>query len=100
MSDNLSLIPSYSLREQLVFCIPVKSDTSDDIYQVQLVYVSSLNKFELDCSCRMKFGLTTKRKCKHIARCVHSMLTEYAQLNNNKKEHNLELSSMLSNMSL
>ena len=86
--------------EQLPFCIPVKSDTSDDIYQVQMIFNQVLNKFELDCSCRLKFSLTAKRKCKHIARCVYSMLTEYASLNNNKKEHKLEISSMLSSLSI
>jgi len=87
-----------SLREQITFCIPIKSDTSDDIYQVQMIFNLSLNKFELDCSCRLKFGLTTKRKCKHIAHCIHSMLTEYTNLNNNKKE--LEIYSLLSNLSI
>jgi len=98
MSSDLSLYQSYSLREQIVFCIPIKSDTSDDIYQVQFIFKPSLYKFELDCSCRMKYGLTTKRQCKHLNRALHSMLSEYSNLNNKKKE--LEISSLLLNLSI
>ena len=87
-----------SLRESTIFCIPVKSDRSDDIYHVQMIFNSELNKFDLDCSCRLKFGLTSKRKCKHIARCVHSMMMEYSKLNNSSKE--LEISSILANLSI
>jgi len=87
-----------SLIEQPSFCIPVKSDRSDDIYHVQITFNSDLNKFDLDCSCRLKFGLASKRKCKHIARCVHSMMMEYSQLNNTSKE--LEISSILANLSI
>lgn len=91
---------SSSLREQPIFCIPVKSDRSDDIYHVQMTFNSELNKFDLDCTCRLKFGLVSKRKCKHIARCVHSMMMEYSKLNNNSKSTELEISSILANLSI
>jgi hypothetical protein len=87
-----------SIREQSIFCIPIKSDRSSDIYHVQMTFNSELNKFDLDCTCRLKFGLASKRKCKHIARCVHSMMMEYSKLNNTSKE--LEISSILANLSI
>ena len=95
---NMESISDIRIQKNTYFCIPVKSDTSPDIYQVQILFNNDLKTFDLDCTCRLKYNLTTKRKCKHIARCVHSILSKYSELNASKKE--FEISSIFSNLKI
>lgn len=72
-------------------CVPIKSTTSNDTYYVTLKIEHTTNQPEWDCTCRLKFGLTNKRKCKHIT-YVNTILEEHIRsgindLNNNNLEN-------------
>ena len=55
------------LKEFNKLCIPIKSSTSDDIYNVHITYNSQLNNINYECTCGMKFGIGMRNKCKHIS---------------------------------
>lgn len=48
-------------------CIPIKSSTSEDIYNVFINYDNIIEEYEFKCTCGLKFNVGLRIKCKHIS---------------------------------
>jgi len=71
-------------------CIPIKSSTSNDTYYVTLKIDNKTIMPDWDCTCRLKFGLVNKRKCKHIT-SVNTILEQHIRSGMNElNDNNLE----------
>jgi hypothetical protein len=48
-------------------CIPIKSSTSEDTYNVFINYDNIIEEYEFKCTCGLKFNVGLRVKCKHIS---------------------------------
>lgn len=78
MMNTSTEINDYTMKNNTIFennilKIPIKSFSSDDIYSVT-IYVNNKNEFCGECNCGLKYNVGIRKKCKHIAYCINTLV--------------------------
>ena len=80
--------------------IPIKSSTSDDIYNVLIYYDDDLEDYEFKCTCGLKFNVGLRIKCKHITFIKEEITTNKININLFNNCDNNYLLSQFSNLTV
>ena len=80
--------------------IPIKSSTSDDIYNVLIYYDDDLEDYDFRCSCGVKFNVGLRIKCKHITFIKEEITTNKINIDLFNNYDDNYLLSQFSNLTL
>ena len=81
-------------------CIPIKSSTSEDIYNVFINYDNIIEEYEFKCTCGLKFNVGLRVKCKHISFIKEEITTNKINIDLFNNYDDNYLLSQFSNLTL